>query len=274
MTVGVANIINMETSYSTFDITQAVSFFTGTYIVLTAVTYFLISPFLSPLLLPKHYPNWTKGKQDFWNSTPFSTVHALSVTPLCLWALLFDHDGTVESQIFMRTDAGTAALQLSLGFFVGDFLVILSSKELRNDYRYIVHHIVSGMSILLGLGFKGHYKMLTIFRLFSELSTPFVNLRWFLEATKMPKAFKLYILCGLLLTVTFYASRIFIMPILWYFLYTFIDYENWPDAKYFLHPFLKTWTVIAYFALDLLNILWAYKIGKGFIKHLSVFKNL
>ena len=254
----------MKTS---IDFTHVLSVPTALAVFMTVLTYFFIAPVLSPIVLPGHYPFWTKYKKDYWNSLPMSTIHAFIVTLFALWAILFDQDGTIENQVFMKTRIGTVGLQLCSGFFIGDFIVILSSKQLRKDYRFFIHHSVSLMGVWLGLIFSGHWQLLILFRMLSELSTPFVNMRWLLEEMKVSKQSKWYLICGGCMAITFFLSRIVVIPFLWYFLVKFIVYESSPEAKYHMLPLVKVWVVISYCTLDLLNIYWAKKIAKGFKKY-------
>ena len=239
---------------------------TLTSFLFTTIVYGIISPYLSSRYLT-FYRSLPSGKKDYWNSLPVSTVHSIITTSLCTYAILFGHDGSVETQALMKTRVGTVSLQMSLGFFIGDLVLILSSSYLRNDRLMFVHHFTSLTSVAFGLLFSGRWMILILLRLTSELSTPFVNLRWLLYETNTQKNSKIYLFCAYGMTATFFISRIFIIPVNWYFLVKLMLYEHsLPIPEYKVSWPLQMWCVFAFVSLDSLNLFWGYKMARGFAK--------
>ena len=239
--------------------------------IATILSFKVASPYLSQKFV-HFYPSLPGSKKDYWNSLPVSFVHAPLVTLFCILAVIFDQDGSVENQVLMKSKIGTAALQMSFGFFVGDFYVIFSSN-MSERREFIFHHISSLISMAIGLLFGGRWMMLALVRLTSEMSTPFVNFRWILQESNTPKTTKKYLFCGIGMTVTFYVSRVFVIPFHWYFFARMMFYEHSLDPER-MFPFpLQIWTIFACLVFDCLNIYWAYKIAKGLISFLRVYFN-
>ena len=249
------------------DFRHTISFLAGVSAFACLVSYFVVSPYFSSrYCLKKYYSTWSNNTKDYYNSLSCSYIHAIIVTSLSLWAVWNDQDGSIESQVLLRSSIGTAAMQISFGYFVADCLIILSSSYLQSD---ILHHFSSLVSVMFGLTYRGHWQLLILLRLVSEMSTPFVNIRWTLETIKTPKTSTMYVICGFCMTLLFFIPRVFIIPLLWYYLYRLIIYEYSSDALYGIPTILKLWAISAYVVLDSLNIYWGYKIARGFKKHVS-----
>lgn len=92
----------------------------------------------------------------------------------------------------------------------------------------------------------------------AEFSTPFVNLRWLLEAVGCSKTGFPYVFNGLIMTLLFYGSRIFVMPYFWYRAWLLLIPENINRVGHLAYVL-----VIASAVLDVINILWAYKMYRG-----------
>lgn len=229
----------------------------------TLLSYSVVCPFVTPYFM-KSYSSWTTSKKNYWNTLPCAIIHSVVIVFLSIWALLgVDFTVPLEHQIIYHSYAGKIGMQFSLGYFVGDFIALLSDKDLRTDRMMLFHHISGFVSVGLGSVYSGCYSILILLRLTSELSTPFVNMRWVLAELKIPKTSKIYVANGLSMTATFFCSRIFTIPLLWYILYHFVVYEPPPGVPL---P-LKYLTLSVYAVFDVLNVYWSYKIAMGCKKH-------
>lgn len=216
----------------------------------------VISPQLS-LRLVKAYS--TVKRKDHWDTLLTSTIHALVSAFL---SLLVVFGGYIEDYVLSKSPLGFLTLQISLGYFVGDFFVVVISEHLRRDVGVIGHHLASGAGIFLSLYFEGHMMFFPVYRLIGELSTPFVNLRWILQETQTPKSSKWFIVAAVGMTVTFFISRI--APIPWHWMVTI---STVTDEASFVVPFhFRLWLCGSFVVLDLLNLYWMYKIVKGIVK--------
>lgn len=66
---------------------------------------------------------------------------------------------------------------MSLGYFLADYIVLIHTRELGGTVPILAHHTTATMAYLVSLWYNkmGWY---SCFRLLSEFSTPFVNLRF------------------------------------------------------------------------------------------------
>jgi hypothetical protein len=114
------------------------------------------------------------------------------------------------------------------------------------------------------LSLVGVFPLIAMIRLTSELSTAFINLRWYLHAFNL-KDTKLYLYNGFIILVTFGLTRIVTLFPIWYLLYSAPNDYKWRqvDIEY------KIFVIVASLGLDSLNIYWYYRILVGSLKHLS-----
>lgn len=96
------------------------------------------------------------------------------------------------------------------------------------------------------------------FRLIVELSTPLVNMRWFLYACGYPKDSVYFFINGLTMTLVFFVVRILSIPIYWYKCYSIVDTPQWFKLKYLRHVM-----VLTCLCLDVINIYWFRKMLRG-----------
>lgn len=231
----------------------------------TVLFYLFLSPFLSPYFI-KSYSSWTTSNKNYWNTIPYAIIHSVVIVSLSIWALL-DVEKPLQYQIIFHSDMAKFGLQFSLGYFVGDLIVMLSNRELRADRKMLFHHLGGLISVGLGLVYSGCYTVVILLRLISEISTPFVNLRWLIAETNVPQTSLTFRINGLLMTFTFFCSRVFMIPIHWYILGCFLLYEQFPSSLYYSILPAKCWSVLVCLVFDSLNLFWAKKMWKGLMKH-------
>ncbi|XP_008328924.3 TLC domain-containing protein 4-B [Cynoglossus semilaevis] len=132
------------------------------------------------------------------------------------------------------------------------------------DGFFVCHHLAA----LYAYGYvltRGVLPYFANFRLISELSTPFVNQRWFFEALKVPRSHHLVVLNGVLMSVVFFLVRIAVMPSYWAsVLVTF----GTPEFERLGVGAQVAW-ISSCVALDILNTIWMYKITRGCYKVLT-----
>lgn len=226
---------------------------------------FIISPVLSQRYFT-HYRSFPPDKQVYWNTLPGSTVNAIV---LCVLVALSIITGSVDAfhyLVLSKSPIGFAAMQFALGYFVGDLIACLSHSSLR-QISLVLHHLSSLSSVVLGLVFEGRWMVLIMARLFTELSTPFVNLLWTLVAMKVPKTSCWFRFAGFGMTGTFIATRILAMPLMWCVMYIILVQE---EREIDTVPMIvKVAVVILMGCLDMLNVFWAYKMIRGCFKMLG-----
>ena len=256
----------METAPSSFSyVFTPISLVTALTIIASAL---LISPFLSAKYLP-FYQSFSRDKQVYWNTLPGAIMHAIL---LCSTILLAVVSGSMkiwsEDIVVSKSEIGFVALQMAFGYFVGDFIVCVSLEPLRRDFSMMLHHAVSMSLVFIGLYYEGWWMSISFFRLFTELSSPFVHLRWILSEVKVPKTSLLAVFTAIGMTSTFLLTRIVAMPLIWYAMYVISSLEASVYRMSFPIP-VRTAAIILMVFLDVLNVYWSSKVARGFFKWLS-----
>ena len=167
-----------------------------------------------------------------------------------------------ENRVFSKCWLGFGVMQLSLGYFVADFLNCLVDSELRKDKAMLAHHVTSIIGLFLGLYHQGKFMFFIVYRFVAECSTPFVNLFWVLRLLKRQQS-TLFLVDSVLMVIVFCACRIAPIPWHWWvFLQTLFD------SRIVLLPwYLRLWTLMTYVVFDALNILWFWKMARGCMKY-------
>ena len=232
--------------------------YTGIGCCLTVMCGAILSPVLSPMLVTK-YSEFGRHKKAYWNTLPGSSLHAIILSVVTCYVLLFD--SLREEYIFSLSPVGRALIRFSLGYFLTDFVFVMLDSEMRKDKMNFCHHTLSMFGIWLGVYIDGVALFTIVYRFITELSTPFVNIRWFMSAVNYPKSSTPYIVNSLVLAVTFFSVRVFIIPYHWYIFYYYIFLD--PSMPAIWPVFVQYWVIITYVAYDVLNITWGYKIVTG-----------
>lgn len=88
--------------------------------------------------------------------------------------------------------------------------------------------------------------------------------RWFLDALKYPRASKVFVLNGLLMTVVFFLVRIVTIPIYWWKVSLAASTPLWSHMGHFRYVL-----IIVCIVLDLINLYWFSKMLRGCLRILS-----
>ena len=240
---------------------------TISFIIFTVTSFYILSPVLSKKFFQR-YNSFTEAQKIYWNTLPCSTIHSIIVCTVIITTFLY---GSILSEDIVQSKSklGFLALQVSAGYFIGDFITILLHASLRSDGKMLLHHITSFTSVILGLMFEGRWMILILLHLFSELSTPFVNLRWVLSETKTRKKSWIFIFDAFGLTITFFISRIFALPILVYTMYLCMIRELDPSLDYHVPFSIKAFAVVLTSILHCLNLFWGYKLARGCVRFIK-----
>ncbi|CAH8465509.1 unnamed protein product [Dicrocoelium dendriticum] len=126
-------------------------------------------------------------------------------------------------------------------------------------FTYMAHHVVvitGSITILVfHLGaFFAHVKLLT------ELSTPLLNLRWFVRQVGYPVKHPLFAVITLLMTVSFISVRIISSPPFWILIHRSLNELQSLDAKNRAEAYRVPFYFMC-FMLDLLNLFWSVHLG-------------
>ncbi|CAA6654548.1 unnamed protein product [Spirodela intermedia] len=211
------------------------------------------------------YSRLSESQKIEWNNRGFSTFHAIVVAIVSFYLVvisdLFKDGAHPELIIDRKSVVSDAIFGISLGYFIYDLRMILWRFPALGGVEYIVHHGLSLYSFSLAL-LSGQAHLYILMVLFSEITTPFVNLRWYLDLSGL-KSSKLYLWNGIALTLGWLFARI----ILFFFLFGHM-YHNFDQVKtMFTLGFYSLLAVPS--TLAVMNIFWFWKILRGLKKALS-----
>ncbi|KAK7385641.1 hypothetical protein VNO78_31392 [Psophocarpus tetragonolobus] len=213
----------------------------------------------------KGYGKLSSADKIEWNNRGISTFHALFVSSASFYLLILSDVFNVKSHddvvITRSSTLSDAILGISIGYFLTDLAMILWNFPALGGLEYVLHHGLSIGSITLSL-LSGQVHIYVLMVLFSESTTPFVNLRWYLDIADL-KSSKLYIWNGIALFFGWLVARIFLFLFLFYHIGTRFDEVK----EFFLFGFYTLIMVPS--VLAVLNIFWFWKIVKGLVKTLT-----
>lgn len=117
-----------------------------------------------------------------WNSRILAVTHAIFITALSYWCGFQTGPWPFDALGFSNTPFQTLILVISFGYFSFDFMwCVYMGTE---GPIMLLHHLISILSMIYGL-FTDHSGAEIIATIFgSELTNPFLQLRWFLRETR------------------------------------------------------------------------------------------
>ncbi|KAM6578503.1 hypothetical protein CsatB_030340 [Cannabis sativa] len=256
---GIASVAGYETSSREFQYLASV--FSG--IVLCAIVYWLTGAISS--LCFKSYRNLSGAQKLEWNNRGFSTVHAIVVAFASFYLLvlsdLFREDSVDGLIVDRNSTLSNTVLGVSIGYFLTDLAMIFWLYPALGGFEYVIHHGLSMFSIILAL-LSGQAQIYILMVLFSESTTPFVNLRWYLDIAGQKNS-SLYICNGIALFVGWLVARVILF--IYFFTHMFLHFEE-----------VKTVFPLGFYSLlsvppvlGIMNLFWFWKISKGLVKTLT-----
>jgi hypothetical protein len=132
---------------------------------------------------------------------------------------------------------------------------------------YVCHYSFSYFQLrvflsYLNLKVHGVFSLIAIVRLITEISTPFVNIRYFLVVFDM-KNTKLYVYNGYAMLLTFFLFRVITIVPIWLHFYSLMSKPAWQSLDNTSIYFCVSTMV----PVDCLNLFWFKKILAGALKH-------
>eukprot|EP00249_Psilotum_nudum_P010192 c22392_g1_i2 orf=349-1155(-) len=232
--------------------------------ILTCKIVYNVMQALSPVY-SKSYRKLSKLQKIEWDNRGFSTFHAILVSvigaKLLCFSDFFSDDAPFGPVIFRSTIFSQSMAGVSIGYFLSDLGMIVWFYPALGGAEYVLHHLLSAASLALSL-YSGHAQIYIYIVLFSEITTPFVNLRWYLSVSGLKNS-KLYIINGVLLFFGWLMARVLLFVYLFFHIYLHYDQvrEIFPLGFYAL--------IIVSPSLTVMNLYWLYKIVRGMIRMLS-----
>ncbi|XP_031405909.1 TLC domain-containing protein 4-B isoform X2 [Punica granatum] len=250
--------------------------------IVMCIIVYQVTGFIS-LLCFNGYSRLKKMERVEWKNRGFSTFHALVVAFASLYLLLLsdqfkedshgksiiNHTSTLSDTILggILMDGhhnGGAHLHMkrvSLGYFLSDLGMIFWHFPALGGWEYVLHHGLSMFSIFLSL-MSGQGQIYILMVLFTESTTPFVNLRWYLDVAGQKNS-KLYLCNGILLFLGWLVARIILFII--FFIHMLLHFDQ---VKQIFDLGFYSLLVVGPI-LALMNFFWFWKIAKGLVKTLS-----
>ncbi|XP_048848217.1 TLC domain-containing protein 4-B-like isoform X4 [Brienomyrus brachyistius] len=156
---------------------------------------------------------------------------------------------------------------IACGYLLYDLVTVTCYWSTLGDGFFVCHHLAA----LYAYGYvltRGVLPYFANFRLISELSTPFVNQRWFFEALSFPRSHTLVVANGVAMAVVFFLVRIAVMPAY----YSRVVATFGTPAFHRLGLGAQTAWILSCICLDVLNTIWMYKITRGCYRVLTGYK--
>ncbi|XP_011085166.1 transmembrane protein 56 [Sesamum indicum] len=213
----------------------------------------------------RSYNALTKTQRIDWNNRGVSTLHAIFTSIVSLyfvfWSDLFsDHD--FAGLIILRSSPlSTFALGISVGYFISDLGMICWLYPSLGGVEYIVHHSLSGIALAYSM-FTGEGQLYTFMVLISEVTTPEINMRWYLDMAGLKRS-NAYLINGVAIFVAWLVARILLFVYIFYHVYLHHDQVMQMHAVGFLL------VLCVPVVLAVMNLMWFGKIIKGLMKTLA-----
>ncbi|KAK8353379.1 hypothetical protein V6Z12_A05G154800 [Gossypium hirsutum] len=188
----------------------------------------------------KTYPSLTKIQRVDWNNRGISTTHAIFVSALSLyfvfWSDLFSDPHLTGLMVFRSSQLSTFGLG-------------------------VIHHLLSGTAVAYSM-FTGEAQLYTYMVVISEVTTPEIHLRWYLDTAGMKRS-TAYLINGVVIFIGWLIARVLLFGYMFYHVYLHYDQV----IKMHAFGFVLVFGVPS--ALGILNLIWFGKIIKGLAKTLA-----
>ncbi|KAJ5678722.1 hypothetical protein N7462_006966 [Penicillium macrosclerotiorum] len=145
----------------------------------------VISPWLSPILFPRSYPALSARTKLNWDIHVVSLIQSVLINVLALWVMFVDKERSSMSsgeRVFGYTGGCGLIQALAVGYFIYDLIV--SAVHLQMFGIGMLFHAVSALWVF-SLGFRPFLNYYAPVFILYELSSPFLNIHWFLDKVNM-----------------------------------------------------------------------------------------
>ncbi|KAL4933666.1 TLC domain-containing protein [Aspergillus undulatus] len=169
--------------------------------------HYVVSPWLSPKLFPRHYPSLNKRTKLNWDVHVVSLVQSTFINAVALWVLFADEERkSMSSGERVLGYTGSCALisSLAVGYFIYDLIV--STIYVKMFGIGMLFHAISALWVF-SFGFRPFVNFYAPTFILYELSSPFLNIHWFLDKVNMTGS-NLQWYNGMALLVVFFCCRL------------------------------------------------------------------
>lgn len=235
------------------------------YLVLSFIVFAGLSNWVSELsarLCPS-YKNFPQDTKTIWHTYIFSMIHAIIMSILSVYALTTDPE-LWKDPIWCDSPVVRASCALCIGYMLFDAFNMARHYRLLGDWFFFLHHGATIYAYFVVMTY-GVLPFFAIYRLLAEISTPFVDIRWMIDVLGYSKTSPQNIINGVLMTLSFFIVRILVMPHYWYIVYTVYGTDDFNRIGH-----IQLILVVSCFVLDVINLLWFYKMCRGVKKVLTL----
>ncbi|XP_013597553.1 PREDICTED: transmembrane protein 56 isoform X2 [Brassica oleracea var. oleracea] len=191
----------------------------------------------------------------------YSSIHIKSYSALTKMKRIEWNNSLQGLMVLRSSPLSNFGLGVSVGYFLADLGMIIWLYPSLGGLEYIFHHSLSGVAVAYSL-FSGEAQLYTYMVLISEVTTPSINLRWFLDTAGLKRS-KAYLINGVAIFLAWLTARILLFIYMFYHVY--IHY----DQVVQLNTFGYLLVFVVPIALSVMNLMWFGKIVKGLKKTLE-----
>ncbi|RAK71324.1 TLC domain-containing protein [Aspergillus fijiensis CBS 313.89] len=169
--------------------------------------HYILSPCLSPLLFPRHYPKLSPRTKLNWDVHVVSLVQSTFINAMALWAMWVDEERSsmnTAERVYGYTGVCGLVSACAAGYFVYDLIV--STVYIKMFGVGMLFHAISALWVF-SFGFRPFVNYYSSVFILYELSSPFLNIHWFLDKVNMTGS-KLQWYNGMMLLFTFFSCRL------------------------------------------------------------------
>jgi hypothetical protein len=166
-----------------------------------------ISPWVSSRLFPSTYNSLNARSKINWDVHVVSFVQSTFIIFLALWVMWKDEERAAmdwKGRVFGYTGACGMIQAFAGGYFLWDLMV--SSLHFDIFGPGLLAHAVSALAVY-ALGFRPFVNFYAPNFILYELSSPFLNIHWFMDKLNMTGS-RAQLYNGIVLLVTFFGCRL------------------------------------------------------------------
>lgn len=238
----------MEGTYNILHITASCAFFFTTFRIILAL-------FRKKVKWFKQIDERLQPNTAIRINSNFHSIIAVALATYILWT-----DMDLSANKFLYSSSLIQfTLNTSSGFLLYDILLIIIYRE-EFEWSYMLHHTVSIVAFY-SCATHGVFPFIALFRLLSEASSIFINIRWIVLTLKMKES-SFYVWNSVTAVIVFFLVRIVTIIPNWVAFNDSMDSTAWQNI-HIVHKFICVGSTIP---LDCLNLYWFWKMIKIVLK--------
>ncbi|KAL8786479.1 MAG: hypothetical protein Q9195_008184 [Heterodermia aff. obscurata] len=215
----------------------------------------VISPYVSTRLFPQIYPQLSRKTKINWNIHFVSMIQSCFINSAALWVIFADRERRsmdAAQRVWGYTGASGMVQGFAAGYFAWDLMASIKDVDVHGWGALI--HAASAL-VVTSLGFRPFVNYYGINFILYELSTPFLNVHWFMDKVGMTGT-RAQLINGITLLATFGGSRL-----VWGVYQSVNMYRDiWHAYSLRGNDPVPPWLAVAYVAsntvLNVLNFYW------------------